>query len=102
MLTLEFMGWVLSCFFKGLLSFIICIYFYFQNFTFFRVNFKMDPPQAAAIVSLRPALESLVVRAATDPDAVMQFTEIDKDVIDIISELCSMNAGRFNLARYDM
>ncbi|KAF6198544.1 hypothetical protein GE061_008292 [Apolygus lucorum] len=33
------------------------------------VNFKMEPSHAAAIVSLRPALESLVVRTAEDPES---------------------------------
>ncbi|KAF6200626.1 hypothetical protein GE061_005069 [Apolygus lucorum] len=66
------------------------------------VNFKMEPSHAAAIVSLRPALESLVVRTAEDPESLLGLSDVDKEVIEVIADLCSMNAGRYNLNQYDM
>ena len=34
------------------------------------INLTMDPQVAASIVALRPAIETLVIRAANDPENV--------------------------------
>lgn len=61
------------------------------------INLKMDPNQAAAIVALRPAIESLVIRASKEPDQVTELSPLDEKVINIIRELCKVNAGRHEL-----
>uniref|UniRef100_A0A069DY95 RNA helicase n=1 Tax=Panstrongylus megistus TaxID=65343 RepID=A0A069DY95_9HEMI len=66
------------------------------------VNLEMDPQVAAAILSLRPVLESLVIRASSDPESILQLSDIDKEVVDVIKALCRFNAGRYNLQQYAM
>lgn len=44
------------------------------------INLDMDPNEAVAILALRPALESLVVRASSDPEMIMQMGEEDAQV----------------------
>ncbi|XP_014241138.1 dosage compensation regulator isoform X2 [Cimex lectularius] len=66
------------------------------------VNLQMPPEVAAAIVSLRPALESLVVKASQDPGEILSFSDVDREIIAVIKELCQMNAGRYNLTQYEM
>ncbi|XP_026462459.1 dosage compensation regulator isoform X3 [Ctenocephalides felis] len=63
------------------------------------INLDMDPNEAVAILALRPALESLVVRASSDPEMIMQMGEEDAQVINIIRELCLINAGDFGIER---
>lgn len=55
----------------------------------------MQPNIAAAIVALRPALEALVVRAAKEPDTITQLSPQDEKVMNVIKELCRLNAGKF-------
>lgn len=40
----------------------------------------MDPLVASQIVSLRPALDSLIVRASKEPEQVLDFSPIDVKV----------------------
>ncbi|XP_074099663.1 dosage compensation regulator mle isoform X1 [Cotesia typhae] len=61
------------------------------------INLDINPEQAAAIVALRPALESLVVRAAKDPETILELSPIEDKVLATIKELCGMNAGRFEM-----
>ncbi|CAG9118843.1 unnamed protein product [Plutella xylostella] len=42
------------------------------------VNLAMDPGAAAAVTSLRPAVERLLERAAAEPDAALQFTPAEQ------------------------
>lgn len=44
------------------------------------INLDMDPLVAAQIVSLRPALDSLIVRASTEPEQVLDFSPTDVKV----------------------
>lgn len=44
------------------------------------INLAMDPNVASQIVSLRPALESLVVRASSEPEQILEMSELDKKV----------------------
>lgn len=57
----------------------------------------MDPTLAAAIVALRPALESLVVRASKDPELITEPTPVEQKVINVIKKLCGVNAGRYGM-----
>lgn len=61
------------------------------------INLKMDPNQAAAIVALRPAIESLVVRASKEPELITELTPLDEKVINIVKQLCKINAGRHEM-----
>lgn len=51
------------------------------------INLDMDPNEAVAILALRPALESLVVRASSDPEMIMQMGEEDAQVKKIKSTI---------------
>lgn len=44
------------------------------------INLAMDPNIASQIVSLRPALESLVVRASSEPEQILEMSDLDKNV----------------------
>lgn len=61
------------------------------------INLDMNPQHAAAIVALRPALESLVVRASKDPETILELNPIEEKVLSVIKALCSMNACRHEL-----
>ncbi|XP_019699351.1 dosage compensation regulator isoform X2 [Harpegnathos saltator] len=61
------------------------------------INLDMNPQHAAAIVALRPVLESLVVRASKDPETILELSSIEEKVLDVIKSLCSMNACRYEL-----
>lgn len=58
------------------------------------INLAMDPVAAASLVALRPALDSLIVRASNNPEEVSEPSELDGMVVDVIKELCSPFAGR--------
>lgn len=57
----------------------------------------MDPVVASQIVALRPALESLIIRAAQSPEEFFDMSPLDKKVIDVIKELCKLHAGSFGI-----
>ncbi|CAL1683996.1 unnamed protein product [Lasius platythorax] len=61
------------------------------------INLDMNPQHAASIVALRPALESLVVRASKDPETILELSPIEEKVLGVIKSLCSMNACRHEL-----
>ncbi|XP_072762492.1 dosage compensation regulator mle isoform X1 [Anoplolepis gracilipes] len=61
------------------------------------INLDMNPQHAAAIVALRPALESLVVRASIDPETILELSSTEEKVLSVIKSLCSMNACRHEL-----
>lgn len=45
------------------------------------INLDMKPDHAAAIVALRPALESLVVKAAKEPETILELSPNEEKVI---------------------
>lgn len=59
----------------------------------------MDPTVASDILALRPALESLVVRAAKEPEEVLQMNPVDEKVVSVIKELCKLHAGSFGIEK---
>ncbi|XP_031346479.1 dosage compensation regulator isoform X1 [Photinus pyralis] len=70
------------------------------------INLGLDPYVASKILALRPALESLVIRAAKDPEQVMEMTPLDQKVIQVIEQLCRQHleegnrpSGNFSLGR---
>ncbi|XP_076644853.1 dosage compensation regulator mle isoform X2 [Halictus rubicundus] len=61
------------------------------------INLDMNPNHAAAIVALRPALESLVVKAAKEPETILELTASEEKVLGLIKTLCGMNTCRYEL-----
>ncbi|XP_046735183.1 dosage compensation regulator isoform X4 [Diprion similis] len=61
------------------------------------INLDMKPETAAAIVALRPALESLVIRASKDPETILELSPVEEKVLIVIKALCGMNACRFEM-----
>ncbi|XP_031836743.1 dosage compensation regulator mle isoform X1 [Nomia melanderi] len=61
------------------------------------INLDMNPNHAAAIVALRPALEGLVVKAAKEPETILELTPNEEKVLSLIKTLCGMNACRYEL-----
>lgn len=54
------------------------------------INLDMNPEHAAAIVALRPALESLVVRASKDPETILELSPVEEKVkIEKSREQCA-------------
>lgn len=63
------------------------------------LNFEMDPKQAAKIVALRPAIEQMVLGTAADPEHMLQMDERRLRLIEIVRDLCVINAGDYNIQR---
>lgn len=63
------------------------------------INLNMNPEEAAEIVALRPALESMVVRCSQGPESIMEMGPTDQKVISIIKKLCELNAGSYGIKR---
>ncbi|XP_015591830.2 dosage compensation regulator isoform X2 [Cephus cinctus] len=61
------------------------------------INLDMNPEEAAAIVALRPALESLVVRASKEPTAILELSPLEDKVLAVIKVLCGMNSCRYEM-----
>ncbi|KAL7305669.1 hypothetical protein TKK_0001926 [Trichogramma kaykai] len=61
------------------------------------INLDIDPKVAASIVALRPALESLVVKAAKDPETILELSPMDEKILAVVKNLCSMNACRYEM-----
>lgn len=66
------------------------------------INLAMKPNVAAAVVALRPILESLVVRASREPESITEMSPLDEKVVNVIKQLCRMNAGRHGLEQVGM
>lgn len=61
------------------------------------INLDMSPQVAAKILALRPALESLVIRASQEPEQILHFGPTDGKVITTLKELCKLHSGSFGL-----
>jgi len=64
----------------------------------YRITLKMDVKAAAAIVALRPAIESIIVHVSENPESITTLSEIDIKLINLLKELCNFNCGRYNLS----
>lgn len=67
------------------------------DYYFFRIYLKMDPKTASAIVSLRPAIENLILKGSIEPNSILNLSSTDVKLIRILKELCDFNSGRYNL-----
>lgn len=63
------------------------------------INLDMDPQLAAEIVALRPALESLVIKSSQEPEQILELTDVDRQVVSTIAELCKLETGSFGIER---
>nr|XP_023019378.1 dosage compensation regulator isoform X2 [Leptinotarsa decemlineata] len=63
------------------------------------INLDMDPQVASMVVALRPALESLVIRASKEPEQILEMGPVDLKVVSTIKELCKLHAGSFEIER---
>ena len=61
------------------------------------LNLDIDPRAAAAVTALRPSLEALVIRCAAEPDTISEPTHQEDKTIQVIKQLCKLNAGRHGL-----
>jgi len=61
------------------------------------INLAVSPSVVARIVLLRPALEQLLVRAATDPESLQRPAEEDAATVECVRQLCRIQAGRHGL-----
>ncbi|XP_065162566.1 dosage compensation regulator isoform X2 [Atheta coriaria] len=65
------------------------------------INLEIDPIIAAEVVALRPALESLVRRYSERPEDILQMTQSDQELVEVIRELCTLEAGNHQIERAD-
>ena len=61
----------------------------------------MDMTTAAKIVGLRPALDSLIVKATIDPEGVMQPDVQDGELMEIVRTLSRRDVAQFAVLRAD-
>jgi len=55
------------------------------------INLQIKPELAAAILALRPVLESLVMRVSENPESLTDLSTQDEQVLDMIKQLCRMD-----------
>ncbi|XP_055840796.1 dosage compensation regulator isoform X2 [Episyrphus balteatus] len=63
------------------------------------LNFEMDPKIAATIAALKPAIEELVTIACNNPEDVLKMDDANARLVQVIKDLCVMDAGDFQLTR---
>jgi len=53
----------------------------------------MDMVSAAKVVAVRPALESLIVKATSDPESLSNSDPVDMELIDVVRALSQAKAA---------
>merc|ERR1719273_2208534 len=66
------------------------------------INLTMDVETAAAVVALRPALETLVIRAANDPENLNAPNAQEEKAVQVVKQLCKMNSARHGMEQVGM
>lgn len=61
--------------------------------------FDMDPYVGSLILSLKPAIESLIIQGAEEPEDVLRLEPKWVRLIDVVNELCVMTAGDYGINR---
>ena len=61
------------------------------------ITLNMDPRSAAVVTALRPALESLVIAAADDPEKILEPVEQDEKTLQVVRNICKMNSARHEM-----
>merc|ERR1719412_1298001 len=62
----------------------------------------MDPRSAAVVTAPRPALESLVIAAADDPEKILEPVEQDEKTLQVVRNICKMNSARHEMEQVGM
>ena len=63
------------------------------------LNFEMDPYQASLVTAIRPALEQLVVSTSESPDDILNLDPDLSNLVEIVKDLCVMDAGDHGITR---
>lgn len=63
------------------------------------IKFEMDGNQARLICALREFVDQIVVKAANDPEEVINFKPAEMNAVQVIRDLCAMDAGDEKLCR---
>lgn len=63
------------------------------------IKFEMDGHQARLICALREFIDQIVVKAANDPEEVINFKPAEMNAIQVIRDLCAIDAGDEKLSR---
>lgn len=63
------------------------------------INFQMDPNLASMLAALKPAIEDLVTKACDDPSEILNMSESEGKLIEIVKELSVMTAGDYQIKR---
>jgi len=66
------------------------------------INLSIDVETAAAVVALRPALETLVIRAANDPENLNAPNAQEEKAVQVVKQLCKMNSARHGMEQVGM
>ena len=61
------------------------------------INLKMDPHAAAVLTAFRPAVETLVIRAAQEPDTVNALNSREEQAVQALRQLSKMNTARHGM-----
>jgi len=54
----------------------------------------MEMASAAKVVAVRPALESLIVKATSDPESLSDSDAVDMELIDVVRVLSQATAAQ--------
>lgn len=65
-----------------------------------RLYLRMNPDDAAAILSLRPVVENVVIKATEDPEGFFPLSADDESVINVVSNLNRLATARYGLEDY--
>lgn len=63
------------------------------------LNYEMNPSHAALITALRPAVENLITNAAQSPDDILRLDAADQNLVQVIKDLCVLDAGDYSIQR---
>jgi hypothetical protein len=60
-----------------------------------RINLKMNPRNAAAIVALRPAIENMLSGATENPEGFFPLNPLNEKLVSVITSLSRLEAAKF-------
>ncbi|KAG4077130.1 hypothetical protein HA402_016117 [Bradysia odoriphaga] len=63
------------------------------------LNYEMDPYEASLIAALRPALENLIIMASESPEDILNLDAPFRNLIEVVEQLCVMDAGDHEIIR---
>jgi len=61
----------------------------------------MDWAAAAKVVAVRPALETLIVKATSDPESLSEVNPFDAELIDVVQALSRATAAQHSVLSSD-